>query len=352
MDGNKTITATFTPVTYSISYNLNGGTNGSNPASYDITTSTITFAAPSKTGFEFGGWYAASDFSGSMVTTILHGSTGDVILHAKWTLCSYSLTVSASVGGTISTPETSPVTVNFGAATSIAASPSTGYFFVKWIRSNVNAIITDSTQPATTVTLIDSATVMAVFCLNLPSVPLVINPVDGFYATADSMLFTWNKSTSEVDKYCLKLAADSAMTTVLSIDSSVADTTLLKKSLTISKTYFWQVRSHNTAGWSEYSTVHKFAVQGVIQVLPKECTVICNGIHGANGRIRFGLPKASFVTMRLFNAQGKIVRDFHSRQLSAGYHTSDLKISTLSRGFYILEFSAGEYSMKKSFFNY
>jgi uncharacterized repeat protein (TIGR02543 family) len=352
MNGNKTVTATFSPINYSITYNLNGGTNATNPVSYDITTSTITLAAPSKTGFVFGGWYEASDFSGSLVTAISQGSTGDVILYAKWALCSYSLTVSAAVGGTISTPATSPVTVNYGTATSVAASPSAGYSFVKWTRSNANVIISDSTQPATTVSLVDSATILAVFSLNLPSVPLAITPVDGFFASADSILFIWNKSTSEVDKYCLKLAADSAMTTVLSIDSSVADTTFLKKSFVRNKVYYWQVRAHNAAGWSEYCSVHKFTVQGVIPVLPKECTVICNGIHGANGKIRFGLPKALVVTIRLFNAQGKIVRNVYSRQLPAGYHTADLELAAISRGFYILEFTAGEYSVKKSFFNY
>jgi uncharacterized repeat protein (TIGR02543 family) len=352
MDGNKNITATFSPVSYSISYTLNGGTNAGNPVTYDITTPTINLAAPSRVGYVFSGWYAISDFSGSQVSTIAQGSTGDIVLFAKWVVTSFNLTVSASTGGTITTPTISPVIVHYGEATSVAASPSAGYSFVKWIRSNVNAAITDSTQPATTITLIDSATVIAVFSLNLPSVPLAINPIDGFSATADSMLFIWNKSTSEVDRYCLKLAADSAMTTVLSIDSSVADTALLKKSFTRNKAYFWQVRSHNAAGWSEYSVVHKFTVQGIIPALPKECTVICNGIHGANGKIRFGLPKASLVTMRLFNAQGKIVRNVYSRQLSAGYHTADLELSAMSRGFYILEFTAGEYSVKKSFFNY
>jgi uncharacterized repeat protein (TIGR02543 family) len=352
MDCNKNITATFSPVSYSISYTLNGGTNNGNPVTYDITTPTINLAAPSRVGYVFSGWYATSDFSGSQVSTIAQGSTGDIVLFAKWVVISFNLTVSASTGGTITTPTTSSVIVNYGEAASVTASPSVGYSFVKWIRSNVNAAIADSTQPATTITLIDSATVIAVFSLNLPSVPLAINPIDGFSATADSMFFIWNKSTSEVDRYCLKLAADSAMTAVLSLDSSVADTTLLKKSFTRNKAYYWQVRSHNAAGWSEYCTVHKFIVQGVIPVLPKECTVICNGIHRTNGKIRFGLPKESLVTMRLFNAQGKIVRNVYSRTLSAGYHTADLELSAMSRGFYILEFTAGEYSVKKSFFNY
>ncbi|MEI6389213.1 MAG: InlB B-repeat-containing protein, partial [Spirochaetota bacterium] len=44
--------------TYAITYNLDSGINsGSNPATYDVTTATITLAAPTRTGYSFGGWY-------------------------------------------------------------------------------------------------------------------------------------------------------------------------------------------------------------------------------------------------------------------------------------------------------
>ncbi len=74
--------------TYSITYNLNGGTNStSNPSTYNVTTADITLANPTKSGYTFGGWFTSSDFSGTAVTTIAKGSTGNKVFYAKWNNC-------------------------------------------------------------------------------------------------------------------------------------------------------------------------------------------------------------------------------------------------------------------------
>lgn len=84
-----TTPAVFTPnysiITYSITYNLNGGDNDPlNPDEYNIETATISLANASKADYDFGGWYDNSLFSGSPITSIPKGSTGDVVLYAKW----------------------------------------------------------------------------------------------------------------------------------------------------------------------------------------------------------------------------------------------------------------------------
>lgn len=76
----------FNLVNYTITYNLNGGTNSlSNVGSYNIESSTITLYNATKDGYIFGGWYYESDFSGSVVTSIPSGSYGNKVLYAKWT---------------------------------------------------------------------------------------------------------------------------------------------------------------------------------------------------------------------------------------------------------------------------
>lgn len=84
--GNVTLYAQWTIVTYGITYTLNGGTNnGSNPATYQVTTSTITLAAPTKSGSTFDAWYSDAGFT-TPVTTIPLGSTGAIGVYAKFTL--------------------------------------------------------------------------------------------------------------------------------------------------------------------------------------------------------------------------------------------------------------------------
>ncbi len=72
-------------ITYTISYELNGGTNNpTNPASYTSESEEITLAAPSRADHQFEGWYTTADFSGAPITTIPAGSEGSITLYAKW----------------------------------------------------------------------------------------------------------------------------------------------------------------------------------------------------------------------------------------------------------------------------
>lgn len=86
--GNTTLYAKWTAITYTITYEANGGTNADgNPAGYTSETETITLLAPSREYFDFGGWYTDSEFSdSSKKNEITKGSTGNIMLYAKWTV--------------------------------------------------------------------------------------------------------------------------------------------------------------------------------------------------------------------------------------------------------------------------
>jgi uncharacterized repeat protein (TIGR02543 family) len=77
---SSTVTAT-----YAITYNLDGGANPVGaPASYAYGTGAL-LPVPTKAGFAFGGWYAASDLSGSAATAISPTDSGEKTYWAKWT---------------------------------------------------------------------------------------------------------------------------------------------------------------------------------------------------------------------------------------------------------------------------
>lgn len=77
---NKTFIAHWTTIDYPISYTLNGGINdASNPSSYTVEDD-VTFAAPSKTGYTFLGWFKGDN----AVLGIPKGSTGKVRVEARW----------------------------------------------------------------------------------------------------------------------------------------------------------------------------------------------------------------------------------------------------------------------------
>ena len=100
--GNKTYYAKWAATTYTITYNLNSGTNNSsNPANYTIETATITLKDPTRTGYTFEGWYDNSSFSGTKVTSITKGSTGNKTFYAKWTAKKYTVSFDSAGGSSV-----------------------------------------------------------------------------------------------------------------------------------------------------------------------------------------------------------------------------------------------------------
>ena len=85
---DTTVYATWEPTEYTITYNLDGGTNdGGNPAVYDIETATITLLDATKADHTFKGWFSEATFQpANEVTEIVLGSTGNVTLYAKFTI--------------------------------------------------------------------------------------------------------------------------------------------------------------------------------------------------------------------------------------------------------------------------
>ncbi|MBQ9206633.1 MAG: InlB B-repeat-containing protein [Treponema sp.] len=123
---NTTLYAQWNLNTYTITYNLNSGTNAStNPATYTAETATITLANPTRIGYAFAGWYTGSSFV-TQKTQIARGSAGSVTLYAKWTAKTYTVTLNANGG----TGGSTSVTATYNSAMPALTSPTrTGYTF-------------------------------------------------------------------------------------------------------------------------------------------------------------------------------------------------------------------------------
>ena len=125
------VSATFTPITYTITYNgTDGATFSTDKNSYTVESEAITLDTPTKTGYDFGGWYDNAALTGDPVTTIAAGSTGDVTLWAKWTVIEYTITY---ILDGVTTDAFTPTTYNVeSAAITLAAPTRTGYTFSGW----------------------------------------------------------------------------------------------------------------------------------------------------------------------------------------------------------------------------
>jgi uncharacterized repeat protein (TIGR02543 family) len=87
------------PKQYTIAYTLNGGTNAAeNPASYTGESEAITLAPPTRGGYT-GVWHDNPELTGSAVTAIPAGSTGNKAFYAKLSVIPYTIAYTLN-GGT------------------------------------------------------------------------------------------------------------------------------------------------------------------------------------------------------------------------------------------------------------
>ena len=90
--GPRSYVAHWTPITYTITYDLAGGAlpaGAANPETYAVTNAAFTLAPPVRTGYAFAGW-TGTDLGGpTNEETVAAGSTGDRSYVATWEANAY-----------------------------------------------------------------------------------------------------------------------------------------------------------------------------------------------------------------------------------------------------------------------
>jgi len=98
--GNKSYTANWLVVAYTITYNLDGGTVASaNPANYTVETATFRLNNPTKTGYTFAGWTGSNGATPQTTVFVANGSAGAKSYTANWTTSVGGSYESVVIGG-------------------------------------------------------------------------------------------------------------------------------------------------------------------------------------------------------------------------------------------------------------
>ena len=152
---NVTLTAKWQLISYTITYNLDGGSNSSlNPKGFTVFSGKITLNEPIKEGYKFIGWYTDSSYS-KKITEIPAGSHEPITLYAKWEIITYTITYKLN-GGSISGTKKTTFTVKDLPITLPTASKS-GMEFLYWSIGTWDGKIIDK------ITGIGDITVVAVY---------------------------------------------------------------------------------------------------------------------------------------------------------------------------------------------
>ena len=183
---NKTWYARWTATykNYTVTWNGNGGTPSKSSSLFHYNDALGTLPTATRTGYTFKGWSTSA--SGSVNVSTTTKVTGNVTYYAVWQINSYTLTVTAGTGGTVS----GSGTYNYGATATLKATPSAGYHFVKWSDGNTNA--------SRTVTVTGNATYTATFeqdpYLNLDKTSLTFEATGGTQTVKVTSNVNWTVS--------------------------------------------------------------------------------------------------------------------------------------------------------------
>lgn len=183
---NKTWYARWTATykNYTVTWDGNGGTPSKSSSSFHYNDALGTLPTATRTEYTFKGWSTSA--SGSVNVSTTTKVTDNVTYYAVWQINSYTLTVTAGAGGTVS----GSGTYNYGATATLKATPSAGYHFVKWSDGNTNA--------SRTVTVTGDATYTATFeqdpYLNLDKTSLTFEAAGGTQTVKVTSNTNWTVS--------------------------------------------------------------------------------------------------------------------------------------------------------------
>ena len=125
----QTLYAIWTPVSYSVTYALDGGTSTlPTEANKNINNTFTIAAAPTRDTYIFGGWSdGTSIYSAGSTYTV---GSASITLTAQW-IATY--TVHYVMNGSMTTPEADTTTASGTSVTLSAAPTRTGYTFAGWL---------------------------------------------------------------------------------------------------------------------------------------------------------------------------------------------------------------------------
>jgi len=126
--GDFVFTAKWEIVTYTITYDLQGGSEQiANPTNYTVKSEKITLKEPVRVGYDFAGW--ANSVGDPVGYEIPSGSTGDRIFVANWVPVAYEIGYKLDGG---ENAESNPTNFTIETGFSLQAPTRGGYVFKGW----------------------------------------------------------------------------------------------------------------------------------------------------------------------------------------------------------------------------
>ncbi len=160
-----------------------------------------------------------------------------------------------------------------------------------------------------------------------PSVPIMSLPVNSASGLPANPEFSWN-SSFQADSYQLVIARDNYFTQIVISHDNITETSYQVASLLPNTHYYWRIRAHNIAGYSNFSIIRNFTTGNYTATDDQINSVITKNDLFPNypnpfnpeTTIAFSLLNHQFVKLEVFDIRGQKVTSLIQSSMDAGIH--------------------------------
>ena len=188
-NGQVTLYAKWTPISYCIEYYTNGG-NWMETRYYHVETPTFELPVPERSGYTFMGWYTSEAMAEEdKISLVKNGTAGDMVLYAQWQVNTYTVTLNANGGTVLSSSQNVVFDEAYG---SLPVPDRTGYTFLGWYTASMGGT---NVQEDTIVSIDHNHTLYARWAVNRYTISFVTE--DGTPITSHT--YGYSSATSAPD---------------------------------------------------------------------------------------------------------------------------------------------------------
>ncbi|MBN1300227.1 MAG: T9SS type A sorting domain-containing protein [Melioribacteraceae bacterium] len=186
--------------------------------------------------------------------------------------------------------------------------------------------------------------------------PALIAPADGVSNLILTPTLDWS-NVATATSYGLQVASDSDFNNKVIDATSLGESqyAILAGTLTGSTTYYWRVNAAREGETSDWSVVRSFTTEPPTGVttfmsgIPESYTLFQNypNPFNPNTKIRYALPEASEVSIKIVDMLGREVSDLFNGFQSAGFYELNWNPVSISSGTYIYRINVKSESGKE-----
>ena len=185
------------------------------------------------------------------------------------------------------------------------------------------------------------------------TVPLVAPP-DSAVDQPSTVPFEWER-VPDATTYHLQVATDPEFNNLVFEDSTLTEPNAEVGPLAYSVTHYWRIRAKNAGGIGPWSNRRSFVVAVGTSVVEREegiphvYALYQNYPNPFNptSTIRFDLPEPVYITLTVFDVQGKAVATLVDGSMAAGSYTITFDAGKLPSGLYLYQLRSSRWTQTK-----